>query len=94
MKKTMKKQLLLLLAMVLAVAAYAQSDRVAILTHEKAVTAYYGTTALSQALTAAVDGDVITLSGGVFFISKIDKALLLLVLAWRWIRRRIPRKRP
>lgn len=74
----MKKQLLLLLAMVLAVAAYAQSDRVAILTHEKAVTAYYGTTALSQALTAAADGDVITLSGGVFFISKIDKAVTII----------------
>ena len=41
----------------------------ATLEHEGTVTAYYGTTALSQAHSAAVAGDIITLSPGMFTCS-------------------------
>lgn len=78
MKKTMKKQLLLLLAMVMtSMAARAQVDRVATLTHGSTTTAYYGINALQQAHDAAEDGDYISLSRGTFNITSITKNITI-----------------
>lgn len=49
----------------------------ATLEHEGTVTAYYGTTALSQAHSAAVAGDIITLSPGMFTAVNITKAITI-----------------
>lgn len=78
MKKTMKKQLLLLLAMVMtSMATWAQFDRVATLTHGGTTTAYYGINALQQAYDAAEDGDYISLSRGTFNITSITKNITI-----------------
>lgn len=78
MKKTMKKQLLLLLAMVMtSMATWAQVDRVATLTHGGTTTAYYGISALQQAHDAAADGDYISLSRGTFNITSITKNITI-----------------
>lgn len=63
----MKKYLLLLIAIISCVAsAHAQSSLVATLSHEGALTHYYGTEALFTAYNAAAPGDTITLSPGIF----------------------------
>lgn len=74
----MKKTILSLVAALIGTTAtQAQSSLLATLTHETTTTIYYGTTALSQAMTAADDGDVITLSSGSFTAVTIDKAVTL-----------------
>lgn len=74
----MKKIILSLVAAIVATTAtYAQSSLIATLSHEGAITTYYGTTALSNAHNAAVDGDVITLSSGTFSAVEITKAITL-----------------
>lgn len=63
----MKKYLLLLIAIISCVAsAHAQSSLVATLSHEGALTHYYGTEALFTAYLASAPGDTITLSSGIF----------------------------
>lgn len=75
--KNMKKRFLLMLA-IMATAMVTYAQQVATLTHDKTITAYYGGTALKEALTAAADGDVITLSDGVFDVTTIDKAVSII----------------
>jgi hypothetical protein len=54
-------------------AAFAQTTQIAVLFHEGEITNYTSGTALIQALDAAVDGDVITLSSGIFQSADITK---------------------
>ena len=61
----MKKILLSFVAFVSAVVSYAQ-QLVATLTHGEDVSMFYGAYAYRDAMAAAVDGDVINLSGGGF----------------------------
>ncbi len=70
----MKKIFLsLVAAIVAATATYAQSSLVATLSHDGVTTAYYGANAFGAAHSAAVDGDVITLSSGTFHSVWITK---------------------
>lgn len=71
----MKKVFLSLVAFVFATVCFAQQTLVATLTHGEEVTMFYGTYAYRDAMAAAVDGDVINLSGGGFQACTIDKAV-------------------
>lgn len=72
----MKKLLLSLIAVVVGtVGSYAQDDLIATLSHGSSLTTYTGATALSEAYEAAAEGDVITLSPGVFNAVDIEKAI-------------------
>lgn len=62
----MKKLFFSLVALVIATVSYAQSTLVATLTHGDEIKMFYGVKALQQAHAAAVDGDIINLSGGRF----------------------------
>lgn len=63
----MKKLFLTLVAVIVAATmTYAQDVYVATLNHEGTITEYYGTYAFDYAYQASVDGDVLTLSAGVF----------------------------
>lgn len=74
----MKKLFLSLVAtIVAATATFAQSSLLATLSHEGNITTYYGTTALKEAVTAAADGDIVTLSSGSFAATDINKAITL-----------------
>ena len=74
----MKKFVFSLLTAILAVCnTHAQTSLVATLNHDGNITAYYGIDALSQAHTAAVNGDVITLSSGTFNSCNITKAVTI-----------------
>lgn len=66
----MKKSLLLAVVMLFAGALSAQNE-VVILSHNGTLSNYSGTTALSQALAAAVSGDIVTVSSGNFSITSI-----------------------
>lgn len=54
-----------------------QSTQLATLLHGDEVSIFYGSTALKEAVGAAADGDVITLSAGQFDAIDIDKALTI-----------------
>ncbi len=71
------KKLFSLLALLVTVtfAAGAQSVQVATLTHDGTITSYTGANALRDAYTAAVDGDVITLSSGSFSSVYFEKRI-------------------
>ena len=71
----MKKAFLSLVAFVFATVCFAQQTLVATLTHGEEVTMFYGTYAYRDAMAAAVDGDVINLSGGAFQACTINKAV-------------------
>lgn len=71
----MKKLLLSFVALVCATVSYAQQQLVATLTHGDEITMFYGTYAYRDAMNAAVDGDVINLSGGGFQATTINKAV-------------------
>ena len=71
----MKKLLLTFVALVCATVSYAQQQLVATLTHGDEITMFYGTYAYRDAMNAAVDGDVINLSGGGFQATTINKAV-------------------
>lgn len=73
----MKKLFLSVVAAVLATVGFAQNNLVATLVHNDTISTYYGTSALSQAHEAAVNGDVITLSSGSFSACDITKAITL-----------------
>ena len=73
----MKKFFLSIIALMTAIATYAQSTLVATLTHDDNITMFYGVFALQQAHTAATDGDIINLSGGSFASVKVTKALTI-----------------
>jgi len=71
----MKKSIILALSLVLSVATFAQ--QLATLNHNGTTTAYYGMNALQQAHSAAVNGDIITLSTGIFNSVDITKAVTI-----------------
>lgn len=73
----MKKYFLLVIAMVIATMSFAQGSFLATLSHDGQISVYYGASALSQALEAADNGDVITLSSGQFNAADITKAITL-----------------
>lgn len=74
----MKKLFFSLVALVIATVSYAQSTLVATLTHGDEIKMFYGVKALQQAHAAAVDGDVINLSGGNFEMdSNITKGITI-----------------
>ena len=74
----MKKLVLSLLTALMAVCTIqAQTSLVATLNHEGNITAFYGRNALSDAHTAAVNGDIITLSSGTFNACDITKAVTI-----------------
>lgn len=73
----MKKLFFSLVAMMVATMSFAQSTLVATLTHGDNISMFYGTYALQRAHAAAVDGDIINLSGGGFQSVKITKALTI-----------------
>ena len=71
----MKKLLLSFVAFVFATVCLAQQQLVATLTHGEEISMFYGAYAYRDAMAAAVDGDVINLSGGGFQACNIDKAV-------------------
>lgn len=73
----MKKRMMLILAAIFCstLGLFAQLSQMATLTHGTTTTSYYGETAFSQAYNSAVNGDVITLTGGNFAAITIEKAI-------------------
>ncbi len=72
----MKKIILSLIAVAVGtLSSFAQSDLVATLSHGSSLSTFSGIDALAQAYEAAVEGDVITLSPGVFNAVNIEKAI-------------------
>lgn len=72
----MKKTMIFVLATLFATVTFAQ-QQLATLNHNDSITVYYGISALQQAHTAAVNGDIITLSSGVFDPVNITKAVTI-----------------
>ena len=72
----MKKTLLLCLTLITATYCFAQ-QQLATLNHNDSISVYYGSTALQQAYSAAVDSDIITLSSGTFASVDIGKAVTI-----------------
>lgn len=72
----MKKTLLLAIATLFATVSFAQ-QQLATLNHNDSITVYYGINALQQAHSAAVNGDIITLSSGAFDPVTITKAVTI-----------------
>lgn len=74
----MKKLFLSLITVLIGtMSMQAQDDLVATLNHGSTISTFTGGDALAQAYEAAVDGDVITLSPGVFTGVNMDKAIIL-----------------
>lgn len=73
----MKKTLLLAIATLFATVSFAQLQQLATLNHNDNITVYYGANALAQAHNAAVNGDIITLSSGLFNGFEITKAVTI-----------------
>ena len=71
----MKKSIILALTLVMSVATFAQ--QLATLNHNDSITVYYGMNALQQAHASAVNGDIITLSSGIFNSVNITKAVTI-----------------
>lgn len=72
----MKKLILSLIAVAVGtLSSFAQSDLVATLSHGSSLSTFSGMDALAQAYAAAAEGDVITLSPGVFNAVNIEKAI-------------------
>lgn len=73
----MKKLFFSLVAIAVATMSYAQNTLVATLTHGDEITMFYGVDAFKNAHTAAVDGDIINLSGGRFNATTITKGITI-----------------
>lgn len=74
----MKKMIFTLVAAIAcATATFAQSSLVATLNHENTISVFTGQNALVDAMTAAVDGDLVTLSSGTFTASDLRKGVTL-----------------
>lgn len=74
----MKKLFLSLIVTALgALGMYAQDEFIATLNHGSELSTFFGENALAQACEAAENGDVITLSPGVFLGCSMDKAITL-----------------
>lgn len=68
---------LLFVAVACSAAPLAQTSLVATLTHGGNISTFYGASGLSEAYTAAVEGDVITLSPGEFTAVDLEKAVTI-----------------
>ena len=75
--KKIKSLLTFVLVSVFGSSAFAQSSMLATLSHEGEITTFYGALALRDAVNAAADGDVITLSSGTFISVDITKGLTI-----------------
>lgn len=73
----MKKLVSLFALLACMATAYAQNALVATLNHNDTIKVYYGANALKDAHSAAVNGDVITLSSGTFLATDITKGITL-----------------
>lgn len=73
----MKKLYFLFITTLFCAAAQAQTTLVATLSHGSEISQFHGEEALVEAHEAAVEGDVITLSGGTFADAIITKAITL-----------------
>lgn len=71
----MKKTFILAITLIMSVTAFAQ--QLATLNHNDSITVYYGMNALQQAHASAVNGDIITLSPGIFNSVDITKAVTI-----------------
>lgn len=71
----MKKTFILAITLVMSVTAFAQ--QLATLNHNDSITVFYGMNALQQAHASAVNGDIITLSPGIFNSVDITKAVTI-----------------
>lgn len=71
----MKQYFLLIVMSFAALGVMAQTTSVATLTHDGVTTEYYGNNAFVDAVKASVDGDLITLSKGLFKGTTINKSL-------------------
>lgn len=60
-----------------ATMSFAQGSLLATLSHDGEISTYYGTSALKEAMSKAVNGDAITLSAGQFNAVNITKAITL-----------------
>lgn len=67
----------LVAAIVAATATYAQNSLVATLNHDNTISVFNGMDAFKEAMEAAEDGDMITLSSGTFNSTNITKAVKL-----------------
>lgn len=72
----MKKFLILFSTLIVSLTAFTQ-QQLAILNHNDTISAFYGIDALSQAHNAAVKGDVITLSAGLFNAITVTKQVTI-----------------
>ena len=72
----MKRIILFAFALMLSAATFAQ-QQLATLNHNNNITTYYGVDALISAHADAVNGDIITLSGGMFDATDITKAVTI-----------------
>lgn len=75
MKKLLLRFVMLFVAAVFSNSTFAQSSVLATLSHDGTVTPYYGVSALKEAYDAAVDGDVVTLSSGLFTAVDLTKSV-------------------
>lgn len=74
----MKKLLLSLIVLAIGtMGSYAQDELVATLSHGSSLSTFLGADAFTKAYEAAVEGDVITLSPGVFNVCTIEKAITI-----------------
>lgn len=67
----------LVVALMTITTGKAQNTLVAVLSHENSIQTFYGSSALINAVDAAVSGDVITLSAGTFGCAKITKGITI-----------------
>lgn len=74
----MKKLFLSLIVLAIGtMGSYAQDELVATLSHGSSLSTFIGADAFTEAYEAAVEGDVITLSPGVFNVCTIEKAITI-----------------
>lgn len=73
----MARKLLTIITLAAALCAGAQTSQIATLLHDGQLTNFYSGSALIQAYEAAVDGDVITLSSGMFNGTHIEKYITI-----------------
>ncbi|MEZ3591619.1 MAG: hypothetical protein K1V84_11330 [Muribaculaceae bacterium] len=73
----MARKLLTIITLAAALCAGAQTSQIATLLHDGQLTNFYSGSALIQAYEAAVDGDVITLSSGMFNATDIKKNITI-----------------
>lgn len=73
----MARKLLTIITLAAALCAGAQTSQIATLLHDGQLTNFYSGSALIQAYEAAVDGDIITLSSGMFNGTHIEKYITI-----------------